>query len=557
MRLAGALLLVVAAGAVSLFEYFEADQAHRKHSNAVAEARYRADWTSHQQATASLEARRAKADTSIAACLREIDRLVQSARQPVVALVTGPQARSRYAKLDVSPCDDAVSEDQVVLAGSSATITGGISRISGTTVRRERISAAAMRWHHKDATTALLLSPATAATVHESLRPLLGASLALREPTPSAPAQPVLLPLFGFRYRYLSIAAGLLFGIAGLVLLVRRAPRTRDRGEHRLAVPPPRALPERRPSRLSSKDAAMIAQLRTDLADLQPFLREVFRVVVRLNPINEQVHAFHEKIEAITDQMDKSAVCQIVKSAILEVDLSHAVRDLEEYDETFKAEISGILRSSYAELAKAMPDYRRRIPELPDLDVAADHSVRRIGEALLSTRAQLAVIERHYLQLHEYLPRYEALMTRTGILDFVLGFAAGYFLGSDIASAGAELWDGWRDQSDKQFVESFSRAVDQFSNAGITFTQATEAAVEPVVAQVVGDYADAHTTLIEGLRTLAAGGYDIKAVYRDLRAPPSRDAGATAFFNAVLANLREQGLSGKAERNLMALLGVK
>lgn len=148
-------------------------------------------------------------------------------------------------------------------------------------------------------------------------------------------------------------------------------------------------------------------------------------------------------------------------------------------------------------------------------------------------------------------------MTRTGLLDVVLGFAAGYFVGGAAADIGARLSDGWREQSDQQFIESFSRAVSAFGEAAAAFTMTTEAAAEPVVQQAVGDYAEGQFSLIEGLRSLANRGYSIQNVYRALRAAPPRDPGTQHLFGPVLSNLRGQGLSGASERNLMALLGVR
>ncbi len=397
------------------------------------------------------------------------------------------------------------------------------------------------------------LTTAAVNEVQTSLHPLFHAAQLEVSPALTPPLPPVLAALFGLRFRYLSIAAGLLLSVAGLLLLLRRHHLAGTNPPTPLQAQPHRQLAPATPRRISSKNAKEIAQLRADLEDAPPFLREIFTIMVRSNPINLRMVALDERLESITQETDRKQVCQIVKSAIEEVQLAHVVEELGEFDAALKSQVEDTLRSSYDDLALAMPDYRQRLPQLPDLAAAAQHSGRLIGKALLSTRPQLALIEQHYHQLIEHLPRYEKLMNRSGLLGFFAGLTAALLVDEDLASAGAELWDGWREQSDEEFSSSFSRALDQFSDTAVEFTLSTEKVIIPVVRQTIEEHAEAQGILIDGLERLATDGYDIGPVYREFHKPISLDVDTTELFELIFSNLREQGMSGRSERNLRSL----
>jgi hypothetical protein len=556
MRRAGVVVLAAAVGVVLLFEHLERGQQFRRATNAAAAAKYSAARGSYDRAKVARDAAQAQHDAAVATCFTAIRSALTSTKAPALAVASGPRARATFAKYALAPCDAAAGSERLVFTGTTAAVNTAVKRAAGKANRRETITDSVTRGHYGDdgSLTVLVVAPWSAIAAGEYVRPLLGAAPSSDLPTP--PRAPTLASVSALRYRYVSLGAGFVLGLLGLVLLARgrahgRPGRTRSESSS--------LFPAATVSVIHSPDAAdaMIAQLRQDVTELQPFIRELFRVIVRNNPIWRRVETFHGRLEAIPDDASRSTVCQVVTSAIVEVDLANAVRELEEFNEILRAEVASLLSSSYDELTRALPDYRRHMPDLPDTAAAAAHSSRRMVEALASARPQLAVIEGHYRQLREFLPRYQSLMTRTGLLDVVLGFAAGYFVGGAAADIGARLWDGWREQSDQQFLESFSRAVSAFGEAAAAFTMNTEAAAEPVVQQAVGDYAEGQFSLIEGLRSLANRGYSIQNVYRALRAAPPRDPGTQHLFGPVLSNLRGQGLSGASERNLMALLGVR
>ena len=234
---------------------------------------------------------------------------------------------------------------------------------------------------------------------------------------------------------------------------------------------------------------------------------EVFRVLVRLNPVNLQIYQFNETIQTIQKGLERNQVYAIVESAIGNADLGNAVESLRGYDNVFHGLANTFFSEMASDLAATIPNYRAYIPNLPDGDSLGAHASARVLDALHSNRQSLEVLAAHFWQLIEYLPRYRSIMTRTGVFDFVLGFAAG-FLGGDIGQVGAQLWDGWRGQDDAHFIESFTFAVEQFSNSGVQFTQQIEANIEPVLGQLVFDFEECNSIILRGLEHYAMdGGY--------------------------------------------------
>lgn len=62
--------------------------------------------------------------------------------------------------------------------------------------------------------------------------------------------------------------------------------------------------------------------------------------------------------------------------------------------------------------------------------------------------------------------------------------------------------------------------------------------------------------MIAGVATLAANGTSSTRVYWQFHSAAPVAPDTRKLFSVVLGNLRDQGLSGRSERNLRGLLGV-
>jgi hypothetical protein len=304
----------------------------------------------------------------------------------------------------------------------------------------------------------------------------------------------------------------------------------------------------------------MIAQLRTDTRDTIPLLAETLRVLVRLNPVNIPLHKFWAFINTITENTPTSEIANIVGQAIGQVDLSNAVAELDGSHQFITAFTREIVLHTPRKLAEVWPTYTNFVPSHPWLanpEREAESAAEQVSRALSTYRSDLAVIQKHFQQLREFYPRYASIMTRTGVMDYILGFAAGMF-GGILGVVGAQVWDDWRAQSDRDFVQSFSNAVDQFSNSAVLFTQNTENAVNSVADQLLRSYADLDERVVVGLEAAASKGMNATRVYKALHDPdqPIIDQDSRQLFEIVFDNLRQQGYAGNSESNMRYVLGL-
>jgi hypothetical protein len=178
-------------------------------------------------------------------------------------------------------------------------------------------------------------------------------------------------------------------------------------------------------------------------------------------------------------------------------------------------------------------------------------------KALKSQRQNLLIIQNHFRQLQEFYPRYHSIMSRSDLLDFAIGFAAG-FLGGGLGVTGAKLWEDWREKGDKDFTETFAKAIDSFLESADGFSQKTEEAVEAVANELCEEMACAHAELCTALAEMAKY-QNLTPIYRALHFPKEGgrlEDDAREFFEVVLNNLSENGLNQQSRINLEEMLGM-
>lgn len=300
--------------------------------------------------------------------------------------------------------------------------------------------------------------------------------------------------------------------------------------------------------------AQLLRKLEDDVADLCLFGPEMFRIVIRTNPVNLQIHQFNATLHEMPEDTSREHMAEIIGAAVAQADLSNALAELDEFDAAIREFGGSVMSELDKDLRAVIPDHRQKMPDLADCHDLSRHHSEQLIRAIHKNRDDLEILQTHYNQLRDYYPRFEKIMTRSGLLDAVVGFAAGFF-GGDFGVAGAELWDDWRGRSDTEFVEIFANAVDEFSTAGLEFTQRMEAQTEPAIMQIAADVKEYYGTMLGYFRQFVLSGWDLEPFYRQFRAvgePLDEDARQGIEF--VLDNLREQGMSTRSERNLRTLL---
>jgi hypothetical protein len=312
----------------------------------------------------------------------------------------------------------------------------------------------------------------------------------------------------------------------------------------------------------------MIAQLREDATDIQPFLAELIRVMVRLNPVNIEIHEFLGFINQITENTPRQETVQLVQAAMQSVDLTNAVSMLDEALDAVTEMGPELVKSYTSDLVSVWPESRQLVRHrwLDDPIKEGENLQQQLRRAVQAHWQDLIVIQNRFRQLQEFHPRYHALMTRNSVwataLWFAAGFASAFFvgpLGAVGAEAGAQFWDNWRSKSDKEFVQTFANAVGLFSEAALSFTQKTEEEVEYVVIGLLEDLDDFTQGVIAALESVAES-MDVTAIYHKLHDPDPSDKlddDSIQGMEIVLSNLREQKISARSESNLREMLGIR
>ena len=310
----------------------------------------------------------------------------------------------------------------------------------------------------------------------------------------------------------------------------------------------------------------MIAQLRDDAVDTQLVAAEMIRVRVRLNPVNIQIHNFIECINPITDDPPPHEKAQIVQSAMQSVNLANAVLELDEALYVVAAIGATRIQVFTSRLVKVWPKARQFIRHqwLDDSEKAAKDIGEQLYCAVQAHRHDLVVIEKHFLQLQEFHPRYHAIMTRNNFwkTGFKTGLriAAGIVgdeLGEGVAAVGTYVWDAWREKSDTKFCESFGNALDDFCSTTQAFTEKTVQEVEVVTSAFVNDLNDFYQDIIAFLEGVIDT-KDISKIYHALHDPDADDKiddDRKDFLEIVMSNLRDK-VSARSEANIKRMLGL-
>jgi hypothetical protein len=150
----------------------------------------------------------------------------------------------------------------------------------------------------------------------------------------------------------------------------------------------------------------------------------MFRVLVRTNPVNLSLHAFWDIINQIEDETPNAERARLFALAITESDLSGAATAFSETCELLATTTKEFVQDAFKELAAEAPGLVTCLGSfvwLVDPAFKANEVGERVRRAFTSSVQTLPLIQRRFEQLREHLPRYQAIMTRTGFLDGVLG----------------------------------------------------------------------------------------------------------------------------------------
>lgn len=255
-----------------------------------------------------------------------------------------------------------------------------------------------------------------------------------------------------------------------------------------------------------------------DMRDQAVFLKEMLMVYWRTNPVGLSAHIFYESLESINEETPPKQIATIVSNAIKSIELENPDVFRLEFSQMIGELCSQMIQAPITETAKIYPQTMKFMASHCNFDSASiskDFS-RMVSNAIAKQNVHYTSIYKYYCQLVEFQPRYKKIMSRFGIMDFMLGFSAGY-IGGELGSFGADLWQDWRHSSDKEFCQKFAGAIDHFIQSCSAFIKHGENALD-VVFDRLCDEAKRHTLrAVDAYAILESKGWDINPLYQMVR----------------------------------------
>jgi hypothetical protein len=295
------------------------------------------------------------------------------------------------------------------------------------------------------------------------------------------------------------------------------------------------------------------------LDDVLVLMKEFLLVVWRFNPAGIAFHTCHQMVAALNDSTPPAERARIVAEGLGAIEITPV--------ETFEADIGrGIGDVAAAMTAETIAGPVKQYPEIEGFlrdalgneDTAlADAFSRMTLNAVAKHRATYEQLHAHYNQLVESLPRYTSIMNRSGLLEGVIAFAAGFF-GGYPGAWGADAWNNWRTANDQEFCQKFGAAFDQFVEACRAYTVAGEQSLSVVYDRLMDEFRTLHRRLFDCYEQLAEEGWGIEPLYhRYTTADEPLAEDIRQLFEIALSNLDENPvIHFRRIENMRRMLGI-
>jgi len=303
----------------------------------------------------------------------------------------------------------------------------------------------------------------------------------------------------------------------------------------------------------------VVSDIQTDMGDGLLVLKEVLVVSWRVNPVGISFHLISEACHSVNESTPNEQRAAVIGQALSSIEL----QGVEEFERVLKEAIICTLRGYREEMcaiaARAYPEVSEVIQCSLSACEQVDHGVfaHLIDSALQGQSTLYTALVRDFRQLRKFLPRYEQLMNRSSVGDWLTGFAAGWF-GGYLGAVGAGLWEDWRNSSDAEFLQKFGAAIDNYVQRSIDFVQGGEDALNVVFDRIIEQLEMLNDALLTAYSDLEKQGFDLKPVYfAHRKSLGDIDDDAKQLFAIALRNLSEnRQISTKRIANLRQIIGL-
>jgi hypothetical protein len=296
-----------------------------------------------------------------------------------------------------------------------------------------------------------------------------------------------------------------------------------------------------------------------DLEDSLLILKEVLVVSWRFNPSGIAAYLCGQLFEGINDATPTDQKAAMVAETLGSIEIV----PVETFENDFSSNVGDVCKGLSGEFIGGAIKVYPQIEEflraaVGDEDAAITQSFTRLTlSAVTKHRSHYQQLEGYYKQLMEGLPRYTSVMTRTGFLDGIIGFAAGFF-GGYLGAAGAQAWDNWRGSSDQEFCQKFGAAFEEFAQACHNYTTNGENSLSLVFDRLMDETRRIHHRIFDCYEELAQIGWDIEPLYRQYRTlDEPLDDDAKQAFEIAISNLEEnRSVHYRSIENIRQILGM-
>lgn len=300
-------------------------------------------------------------------------------------------------------------------------------------------------------------------------------------------------------------------------------------------------------------------QFERDLEDSILLLKEVLIVSWQFNPAGVAAYYCSQLFEGINDATPHDQKASMVAETLGSIDIA----PVNTFETAFSSAVAEVCKNISSETVAGAIEVYPQIEQylrgaLGAEEAALSKSFKRLTHsAVTKHRKRYEELECHYNQLQEFLPRYTSVMTRTGLLDGIIGFAAGFF-GGYLGAVGAQAWDNWRGSNDQDFCQKFGAAFEQFAQACHAYTTHGENSISLVFDRLMDEIRRIHHKIFDCYDELSRAGWNIEPLYKQYRTLNSAlDEDMKQMFEIALSNLEEnRSVNYKSIENIREIIGL-
>ena len=179
---------------------------------------------------------------------------------------------------------------------------------------------------------------------------------------------------------------------------------------------------------LTHDDYEHLKKMDVDQADIAIFIEEMYRVMIRFNPVHSNVYTFSQQINSIQEGMENETITEIVRNALNELEFSNIFEEMNNHLHLLKNTFSD-LASDWDKTISKLGFPSSRQASLPDYSDLFAGQANRCDSIYNRIRPDIEQLLAYQNQLIEFYPRYEGILNSTGIWDMIFGFASGFFGG--------------------------------------------------------------------------------------------------------------------------------